>query len=139
MSVPAILGAGRWSPPSHPWWGRLMPSAESVERLIREIEVEKGRMSTHEQVCAERYRRIDEKLNAIPLEHTLIRSDLSSLEGEIKKVAAALNGTAWKANWKAWAIASALFATLLGALTWTGGQLYALEPARVTATQSTSH
>ena len=40
---------------------------------------------------------------------------------------------AWGANWKAWGIAGFLFVALLGALSWTAGQLYALEPGRIAA------
>src|SRR5690349_6678556 len=43
------------------WWGAYMDD-EAYVRLIREIEVERGRVSAHEMVCAERYKRIDEKL-----------------------------------------------------------------------------
>jgi len=117
------------------WWGEIMTTESSFRDLIREIEKAKGTQSTHEKVCAERYKRIDEKLDELPVLHTALRSEISTLATEVKRLADRLSGTAWKANWKAWALAGFLISILLGALAWTTGQLYGLEPLRVAAQQ----
>jgi len=41
------------------------------------------------------------------------------------------SATAWKMNWKAWALAGALISSLVGALAWETGQLLHVQYAAV--------
>ena len=108
-----------------PWWGALV-DAEQHRQIVLEIEHTKGAQSAHEQVCEQRYLRIGTALEQHGRDITEIKD---SLKVAINRGAAA----AWGTNWKAWGIAGFLFVALLGALSWTAGQLYALEPGRIAA------
>lgn len=105
------------------WWGALV-NDDLIPGLIRDIEGAKGRQSVHEAECALRYKRIEENTTAIS-------GDLASLASDVKKLVDRGQAAAWSVNWKAWMIAATLGATLVGALAWTSGQLYGLEPLRV--------
>mgnify|MGYP003554235090 CR=1 FL=1 len=108
-----------------PWWGALV-DAEQHRQIVLEIERNKGAISAHEQVCEQRYGAIHQSLAGQAADIIEIKD---ALKVAINRGAAA----AWGANWKAWAIAGFLFVALLGALSWTAGQLYALEPGRIAA------
>lgn len=108
-----------------PWWGALVDE-EAHRQIVLEIEHTKGAQSAHEQVCEQRYLRIGTALEQHGRDITEIKD---SLKVAINRGAAA----AWGTNWKAWGIAGFLFVALLGALSWTAGQLYALEPGRIAA------
>lgn len=101
---------------------------DGIRSLIREIEVEKGRLSIHEAECVLRYGRIEEKQDAVKDAVEEVSKALVLLTGR-------LQGTAWKMNWKAWAAALSLISMLVGALAWTGGQLYGVHPYRAPAAQ----
>lgn len=100
--------------------------AEQLRQIVLEVERNKGAISAHEQVCEQRYGAIHHALGEQAADITEIKD---SLKVAINRGAAA----AWGANWKAWGIAGFLFVALLGALSWTAGQLYALEPGRIAA------
>lgn len=78
--------------------------------LIRSIEVEKGRMTTHEEVCAERYRGIASKM--------------ADLQSALDKVVSAVTaGDGRVAKWRD-KILYAVIAVLFAAASWEGGQLW---------------
>jgi hypothetical protein len=108
-----------------PWWGALV-DAEAHRQIVLEIERNKGEISAHEQVCEQRYGRIDQALADQAGDITEIKD---ALKIAINRGAAA----AWGANWKAMGLLVFVIVTLLGALSWTAGQLYALEPGRIAA------
>lgn len=87
--------------------------------MVRDIEVAKGRLTSHERECAIRYKSLDDTI-----------SDMNS---KLDRVIGRVDTTA--AGWTAKQIAGmgAVITLLLGALAWTGGQLYALEPLRAAA------
>lgn len=108
-----------------PWWGALV-DAEAHRQIVLEIERNKGAISTHEQVCEQRYSAINSSIVAV-------HSEIAEIKGALNTAISRGAAAAWGANWKAWGVAGFLFVTLLGALGWTAGQLYALEPGRVAA------
>lgn len=107
------------------WWGHLMDE-NIAHGLIRDIEVLRGKQSTHEAECALRYEHIEQG-------HGQVLEILTTVQTDLKKLTDRGQAAAWSANWKAWSIATSLFMLILGALAWTGGQLYALEPLRAQA------
>jgi hypothetical protein len=108
-----------------PWSGALV-DAEAHRQIVLEIERNKDAISAHEQVCEQRYGRIDQALADQAGDITEIKD---ALKIAINRGAAA----AWGANWKAMGLLVFVIVTLLGALSWTAGQLYALEPGRIAA------
>lgn len=105
------------------WWG-LLVDEPTFHGLIREIETNKARLSIHEAECAGRYQGIHTELGHV-------KTSVSNVETMVAKLAQQGQNAAWSANWKAWMVAVAIGAGLLGGLAWTAGQLYALEPLRV--------
>lgn len=95
------------------WWGAYMDD-EAYVRLILAIEVEKGRMTTHEQVCAERWKNIDTKMVAFQ----------TALDKVVAAVGAG-NGRAGK--WKDKILLSTI-AVLFAFGSWAAGQLWSLLP-----------
>ena len=93
---------------------------EAYVQLIRDIEHERGRMTAHEQVCAERYLGVNSKLE-----------DLKTGVAEIRK---AVTGQSGKMN--RWAIAGlvAIMGVMISIITWEGGQLYQMQPLRTAQT-----
>lgn len=92
-------------------------------RLIREIEVEKGRITTHEAVCAERYKATDGKLEELKTGVAEIRKTLSGQGGRMNR----------------WAITAltAVMGVMLSIIAWEGGQLYQMQPLRTAQTTIT--
>lgn len=121
-----------------PWWGDLVPDDARLERLIRKVEanrveIERVRMgqSSHERVCAERYKRIEENTTNLKQGQERISGEVAkALENVnvIEKTVVAADGNMSK---RLLGVAIAAITLLLGALAWQGGQLYALEPLRV--------
>ncbi len=130
------------------WWGWLVQDDERFEKLVEKIEgarldilENKGRLTTHEQVCAERYRRIEDYQNRQTQDMAGINLAVGSIRAELESMGknwqAALNAlanrgetAAWTANWKMWAIGIAVFMTLLSYAVWTSSQLYEMQPLR---------
>lgn len=123
----------RRMPPAVPWWVALMTGDEDgIRSLIREIEVEKGRMTLHERECA-LYRAAQATASAATTKA------IEGLSAEVSALVKGVQSGAWQMNWRAWMLAGAIIMGLLAALTWTGGQLYSLEPGRVHAAQVAQH
>lgn len=114
-----------WAVAAGYWWGALV-NEDLIPGLIRDIEATKGRQSVHEAECALRYQRIEENTGAM-------KNDLGAMKTSLESLATQGRRIAWSHNWKAWVVAAAIGSGLLGGLTWTTAQLYALEPLRVVA------
>lgn len=97
---------------------------EAYVQLVREIEAERGRMTAHEAVCAERYKGVDGKLE-----------DLKTGVAEIRQ---AVTGQGGKMN--RWAIAAltAVMGVMLSIIAWEGGQLYQVQPLRTAQAHTTT-
>lgn len=99
-----------------------------VVGLIRDVEETKGRQTVHERECALRYQQLDENTKVMKDTISAIAKDVSALRDQG-------NHAAWSANWKAWMVAGTVGTILVGALTWSLGQLYALQPYRASPAQ----
>lgn len=94
------------------WWGEHMDDELAI-RLIREIEVEKGRLATHEGVCAERYRNIEKTLGSFE----------TKLDAVLTRAAA---NTPNMPPWLIWLLGIAA-AGLVAVTSWSLGQVYELQ------------
>lgn len=133
----AIGGAARSWRPSAPhvltrgsvWWGHLVDDERFVG-LVREIEMAKGGLSTHEARCDERYKQIAANTS-------VMKDDIASIKTTVDRLGEQGRHAAWSANWKAWAIAASMVGVvgsiMLAYAVWTTAQLYQLEPLRVHA------
>lgn len=104
-----------------------------IEQVRSDLELRLQREASarvvHERVCAERYRQIRKSI-------VEMADALKGLVSRIDSGEATVRATAWSTNWKAWTLMIGLCAGMLGGMAWMGGQLYALEPLRVTQAQA---
>lgn len=115
---------------SSAWWSDIVPLGEKAE-LIREIEgvralatAAAGEISAHERECALRYAAINQDTAAM-------RLSIANIEATITQKTALAIKVGWTLNWKAWALAGALFSSLISALAYETGQLYGIHPVQV--------
>ena len=87
---------------------------DAYVRLVREIEIEKGRVAAHEQVCAERYGQII--------------AAVSEMKGDIKKITTALAGVPTALDKRTLTIAAAIMMIMVSIIAWEGSQLYSAQP-----------
>lgn len=113
-AIYALPGCSEW----RPWWGVGMDD-EAYRRLLVDIEAAKGKQSAHEAVCAERYARINERFGSFEekLDEVIARAEKSK------------DSTG---KWTFWSLTT-LVVVLIGAIGWSYGQLFALEPMRAAA------
>ena len=104
------------------WWEPLVKDDDVLINLVREIEVDKGKLDTHERVCAERYLAIEKRF--------------TSFEKTLNEAVQALNSTGSNTNRRIIAALIAALGVLGTAVAWEAGQLYQLEPLRVAAHQA---
>lgn len=105
---------------------------EQYVSVVREIEAEKGARIGHERECAERYRRLDEKLDTFQDSLVDVKDDfnqaLSEVKGAVSDVKKALvRSEGHGAKWKDKILYSVIF-VLFGFAAWAGGQLWSLLP-----------
>jgi hypothetical protein len=99
----------RDEPLCRPWWGLLMPD-EAYVALVRDIEVERGRMTAHEAVCAERYKGIINSLERM-------EKGINGLNAKVAKQPQVLN---------AWIVRGlvGVLVIAMGLVSWEAKQLY---------------
>lgn len=89
------------------------------------LEVEKGRMNTHEGICAERYKNI--------------ANTMSETNAKLDRL---VRATEKQSNWvsgRVIAFLAATIALLVGIAGWETSQLYAAEPGRVNVESPVHH
>lgn len=133
LTFPITLGSMPRRGLAEPWWVKLMPDDAAIHALARELAILQGQQTTHEKVCEERMVRIDERHAAAAADLVTLTTGMDTLlkrvDGHQQKAAA----SAWKLNWKAWAVAVSMISALVGALAWESGQLLHVYTAQVHA------
>jgi hypothetical protein len=99
---------------------------DAYTALVREIETEKGRMTAHELVCAERYKDMQKEFRGLG-------AAIRSLTEEVGRVATTIN--AQPAKLSKWAIRGlvGIMGLMLSLIAWEARQLYAMETHRPVA------
>jgi hypothetical protein len=87
---------------------------DAYVRLVREIEIEKGRVAAHEQVCAERYGSIN--------------ATLGEMKRDIKKITEAVASAPQALDKRTLSIAAAIMMLMISVIAWEGSQLYQIQP-----------
>lgn len=108
------------------WWAASMNlSDEQYVSLIREIEAEKGARTGHERECAERYKRLDEKMDGFQTSLADVKDAFTTALSEVKAAVVKTDGRG--AKWKDRVLYSAI-AVLFAFGAWAGGQLWSAVP-----------